>query len=387
MKPSKAPVTVFLLAAIPAMADISYSQKISVEASGGMSTFSSEGETVTQLSGDRTRTDSQIKMQSRLASMAMGSGNTGTIVRLDKALTWSLNPDKKQYSEVTFAQAREQLQESMAAMETSGGGAALPVSEEGCTWGEADLEVEKPGDREKIAGIKSYKHVIRLRQSCTDPDTGKTCDMTWVMESWLAKKVPAEDEVLEFQRKYSKAMGLGDAAHQVRGPAQALVGMFGENWEALVDEVEDIKGYPLRTVMQLGMGGEQCTTSSGNPIAMDDLWADASTSAYNAALDQAGYEAGSAVGRAAGESLGGSVAGNIGGAAIGAAAGELIGGLGGMFKKKKPSQEKQEQANSAKVSDGNRQVTLFRITTEVTKWSEISIPEERFEEPVGWKKL
>ena len=120
---------------------------------------------------------------------------------------------------------------------------------------------------------------------------------------------------------------------------------------------------------------------------MDDLWADASTSAYNAALDQAGYEAGSAVGRAAGESLGGSVAGNIGGAAIGAAAGELIGGLGGMFKKKKPSQEKQEQANSAKVSDGNRQVTLFRITTEVTKWSEISIPEERFEEPVGWKKL
>ena len=110
---------------------------------------------------------------------------------------------------------------------------------------------------------------------------------------------------------------------------------------------------------------------------------DASTAAYNAALNQAGDEAGSAVGRAAGESLGEGIAGSIGGAAVGAAAGELIGGLTGMFRKKKP--EKVE-TQPPPVSAG-QQVTVFRITTEVTKWSEVSIPQESFDEPVGWKKI
>jgi hypothetical protein len=220
-----------------------------------------------------------------------------------------------------------------------------------------------------------------MRQSCTDPDSGKTCDITWVMETWLAKKVPAEKEARKFQQSYAQAMGMGDVAQQVQGPGQNLLAMFSDNWDDVVDEFDKMKGYPLRTVMQMGIGGEQCTTASGQPIAMDEIWADASTAAYNAALDQSGYEAGSAVGRAAGESLGGSVAGSIGGAAVGAAAGELFGGLSSMFKK-----EKQARPAPQATAEG-QQITAFRITTEVTSWSEITIPADRFDEPVGWKKL
>ena len=266
---------------------------------------------------------------------------------------------------------------------SGGSGGALPVSEENCEWTESDLEVEHPSGKERIAGIKTSKHIIRLRQSCSDPKTGKACDITWVMETWLAKKVPAEKEAREFQQAYAEAMGMDDLARQVQGPGQGLLAMFGGNWDGVVDEFKKMKGYPMRTVMQMGIGGEQCTTASGNPIAMDEVWADASTAAYNAALDQAGYEAGSAVGRAAGESLGNSIGGSIGGAAVGAAAGELLGGLTGMFKKKKPA----EPAAQPVVNPAGQQVTAFRISTEVTEWSEIKIPAERFEEPVGWKKL
>jgi hypothetical protein len=375
---------VALLAAVPAVADLSYSQKITVEGAGSMSMFASEGKVITHIAQDKSRSESQMEMKSRLARMAAGSGNTGNIIRLDKALSWNLLLDKEQYSEMSFAEARAQMAKAMDAMEESGG-SALPVSEEGCQWSDSELEVEKAGDKEKIAGIKTRKHVIRMRQSCTDPKSGKSCDMTWVMETWLAKKVPAEKEVRRFQEQYAKAMGLGDAAHQVQGPAQAILGMFGDNWEEVVDELDDIQGYPLRTVMQMGMGGEQCTTASGDPIAMDDIWADASTSAYNAALNQAGYEATSAAGRAVGESIGGSIAGSIGGAAVGAAAGELIGGFTGMFKKDKKETKPAEPAQP--LSEGDRQVTLFRITTEVTDWSEVTIPQERFEIPAGWKKL
>lgn len=375
---------VALLVAMPVLADISFSQTITVEGSGGMSMFSSQGKVITHIAGDKSRSESQMEMKSRLARMAAGSGNTGSIIRLDKELAWNLLPDKKQYSELSFAEARAQMAKATEAMEQSGG-SALPVSEEGCEWSESELEVEKDGDKEKIAGIKTRKHTIRLRQSCTDPKSGKSCDMTWVMESWLAKKVPAEKEVRRFQQQYAEAMGLGDAARQVQGPGQAMLAMFGDNWGEVAEELEDIKGYPLRSVMQMGMGGEQCTTDSGEPIALDGVWADASTSAYNAALDQAGYEASSAAGRAVGESIGGSIAGNIGGAAVGAAAGELIGGFTGMFKKDKKADKPAEPVQPP--SEGNRQVTVFRITSEVTDWSEVSIPADRFEIPAGWKKL
>jgi hypothetical protein len=77
------------------------------------------------------------------------------------------------------------------------------------------------------------------------------------------------------------------------------------------------------------------------------------------------------------------VAGSIGGAAVGAAAGELIGGLTSMFKKKKTV----EAEPPPPVATADQQVTVFRITTEVIDWSEITIPAERFDEPVGWKKL
>lgn len=373
-----------LLAAMPAVADISYSQTIIVEGAGGMSMFASEGKVITHIAGDKSRSESQLEMKSRLARMAAGSGNTGNIIRLDKELAWNLLPDKKQYSEVSFAEARAQMAKAMESMEKSGG-SALPVSEEGCQWSDSELEVEKNVEKEKIAGIKTRKQIVRMRQSCTDPKSGKSCDMTWVMETWLAKKVPAEKEVRRFHEQYAQAMGLGDAARQVQGPGQAMLGLFGDNWEEVVDELDDLKGYPLRTVMQMGMGGEQCTTDSGAPIAMDDVWADASTSAYNAALDQAGYEASSAAGRAVGESIGGSIAGNIGGAAVGAAAGELIGGFSSMFKKDKKKAEPAEPVQPP--SEGNRQVTLFRITSEVTDWSEVTVPPERFEIPADWKKL
>lgn len=385
MKTSSLMAASLLLAVAPSvLSDISYAQRIQVEAAGGMSMFASEGDVLTQVSGDKSRTESTMKMKSRLMGAFAGGGNTANIVRLDKALTWNLLPDKKQYSEMTFAALKAQMEEARKAMQKSqANGAALPVSAEGCEWTDGNLEVEHPGGTEKIAGIKTKKHIIRMRQSCTDPQSGKTCDVTWLMETWLAKKVPAEKEVRKFREAYATAMGLDGVMGQIQGPGQGLLAMFANNWDEVVDEFEKMKGYPLRTAMQMGIGGEQCTTASGQPIAMDKIWADASTAAYNSALDQAGYEAGSAMGQAAGESLGNSVAGSIGGAAVGAAASELIGGLTSMFKKKKTV----EAEPAPQVSAADQQVTVFRITTEVTDWSEITIPAERFDEPVGWKKL
>ena len=370
-----------------AYADISYDQRITVEAAGAMSMLASEGTTATLLSADRSRIENTITMKSKLASMFAGSGKSGSIVRLDKALTWTLFPDEQQYSELTFAQVKAQMEQARQAMQdaqSSGqAGAALPVSAEGCQWSDGEVQVEHPAGTAEIAGLPTQRHSIRMQQSCTDPTTSKTCDITWLMETWLASNVPGEQEVRKFSLAYAQALGLGDVMRQAQGPGQSLLAMFATNWEDVVGEFEKLQGYPLRTVMQMDIGGEQCTTATGQPIALDGMWADASTAAYNAAIDQTGSEAGSAVGRAAGETLGGSLAGSIGGAAVGAAAGELIGGLSGMFKSSAPA----PAAPAPEARPAGAQVTAFRITSEVTNWTAAPLGQEQFDIPAGWKKI
>ncbi|MCB1843393.1 MAG: hypothetical protein KDI09_10560, partial [Halioglobus sp.] len=336
---------------------------------------------LTQIAGDKARIENDIQLNSRLARAFAGSGKSAAIVRLDKNLLWNLEPDERRYTELSMQDLRAQRQQAMQAMQSQqGSGQNLPVSAESCQWSDSEIEFERPRGKEKIAGIKASKNIVRMHQSCRDPKTGNTCEMTWVMESWLASDVPGEKEANNFRAAWANALGISEAIPAIEGPAAGLLGMFASNWEEIAGELEEMRGYPLRSTLQMEIGGEQCKTAGGTSIAMDELWTDASTAAYNAALQRSGSEAGSAIGTAAAESLGDSVAGSIGGAAVSAATSELIGGLTGMFRKSKETPPPQAESVSPRV-------TLFRISTEVTSWSEISIPRERFDEPAQWTKL
>jgi hypothetical protein len=368
-----------------AQADISFTQSIKVDAGGGLAMLASEGTSTTEITGDKSRTETALEMKSQMMRMMAGDGRTGSIVRLDKDLIWNLDFNQSQYSEMTFEALREQQAQMMDAVSGQQGG-ALPVDAEGCEWGEPQMSVEHPGERDKFAGLRAEKHVLLLNQSCTDPETQRTCDMTWMLETWLADDVPGEREAVAFQRQLAAAMGVDELTGSIDGMAQGLVAMFGDNWGELGAELAELDGYPVRTVMQMGIGGEQCTTESGEPIATDSVWADASTAAYNAGLAQAQAEAGYAVGSAIGESIGDSIGGAIGGAAASAAARELISGFGSMFGRKK-APEPEPEPEPAKVNSIPEQITVFRIETELTAWAEKPIDAARFELPAGFSKV
>tara|TARA_R110000823_G_scaffold125385_7_gene252082 strand:- start:3334 stop:4479 length:1146 start_codon:yes stop_codon:yes gene_type:complete len=373
-------IALSLLVSWPVQADLSYAQRVTVEASGGMSMFASKGTVLTQIAGDKARIENDIQLSSSLARAFAGSGKSAAIVRLDKNLLWNLEVDKQQYSEQSMAELRAQREQAMQAMQSQPGGAGLPVSAQGCQWGDSEIEFERPGDKEKIAGIKASKNIVRMHQSCRDAQTGNTCEMTWVMESWLARNVPGQREADDFRSAWARALGINEAIPALDGPAAGLLHMFANNWEEVAGELEAMRGYPLRTILEMEIGGEQCKTAAGTAIAMDEMWSDASTAAYNAALSRSGSEASSAIGSAAADSLGNSVAGSIGGAAVGAATSELIGGLTGMFKKKKEAPKPQPASASPRVS-------VFKISSEITSWNDNSIPKERFQEPAQWTRL
>ena len=373
--------SIMLALASPATADISFAQRITVDAAGGMAMFGSEGSVLTQISGDKSRSESTMQMKSKLASMMAGGGRTATIVRLDRELTWQLDAENEKYSEATFAQTRQQMQEARESMQGNDG--QLPVSEEGCEWSEAEINVEHPRGSEDVAGIKTSKHIIRMEQSCKDPESGNVCDITWLMETWMAKKVPGQKEAEAFRDGYAKALGMDETFSQLGGPAQGLLGMYADNWDDVTAELEKVKGFPLKMNLQMGIGGAQCTTASGEPISMDETWSDASTAVYDNALNS--------MQDSITNSIGNSIASSLGGGKAGAAAGRLVKGLGGMFGGAK-SQEPEPEPDPAPApqpaapAEGDQQITLFRVSTEMTSWSEVSIPTDRFDIPPGWSK-
>lgn len=386
-----------VLSSTNAFADVTMKQRIEVEAGGVMSMLASEGTMTTSISGDKSWSESRMESKSSFMGSFAQNLDSSSIMRLDKNLTWQLMPDKQQYSEMTFEQLRAQLEKSreqIEEMQQGDGAGALPVSEKDCEWSDPEVEVRATGERKRFANVKAKQHIITIRETCTVPDSGQTCVMTWTMENWMAKRIPGQDETTAFNKAVGEKLGIEDMASGMQMASRGLMSMFKEGWEDALDEASDLEGYPVKTVMQMEMGGENCTAMSGQPIAMDDVWGGALDAGVNAGARTAGYHAGYKVTREATQAMGGGVSGSIAGSAVGAATGEVVSGLLRHFGKKKKKPEPPpvpaDPADAEFDAQGNPaagSVVLFRISSELIEINDDRIPADRFEVPAGWKKV
>ncbi|MCF6226205.1 MAG: hypothetical protein L3J22_07905 [Xanthomonadales bacterium] len=371
-----------------ASADVTMQQRIEIQAGGAMSILNSTANVTTLLSGNKSRSDTVMEVKPGMMGRLMNAGgNTSNITRLDKELIWTLSAKKKQYTEMTFAEMRAQMKSSMEQMESlqdsGGSSSALPVNEESCQWSPMVVNTDKTGKKEKIAGVKATQYIINISRTCTDKASGKACNITWALDNWMAKKMPGNAEVNTFQKAMAEKMEMGQFISQGQGMSAILMKMFGDGWNDVFEEADDLKGYPIKSVMSLEMGGENCTMPSGQTLAMDEVWGDAANAGLNAGVGSAASHAGRAAGQEIAGQMGGSIGGSIAGSALGAASNEVIGGLFNKFKKKK--KPKQKPADTAEKSTASS-VAIFRVATEITNISDASIPAEKFEIPIGYKK-
>lgn len=364
-------------------ADITIEQKFTMDGGGMMSLFATSGVVRTEIAGDRSRTDSQLQSQSRLMRQFGADTDTASITRLDRGVNWELIHTDRKYTEISFDTLRAQMAENLKMVQTQSGGAqgAIPINNDQCQWTRPNVNVDRTGNKERYAGIKAEQHIIQVSQACHIPEQNKTCEVIYTLESWLAKRMPKADEVQQFHGQLAKQLGTEELILGMQPMAQGMVGMFQEGWSDALDEMTRLKGYPLKTVMQLEMGGEQCTTESGQPIAMDSLWTQAANAGLDAAINSAAGHAGQAVAEKAADAVGDSVGEQVAGSALGAAAGTVVSGLFGKLRRKKD--QKVQTTHTQPETDF---VTIFRISQEVTKVSKDKIPATRFEVPAGWEK-
>ncbi len=245
-----------------AHADVTVQQKTSLDV---VSVVKMHGATSTSTLADKQRTDVESHCEG-LMSMVCGNLQSGDIVRLDKDLTWRLEPSKKRYREEVFASSEElaamraKMQANLEKMRSCPvSQKQAPVDRSQCEMSPPKIDMHKTSDVLSLAGHTAQRTAATLTETCTNKQTGDVCDTIVAVDFWLTQDdLPGSADRRAFGMAYAKKLRLDDASGMMRGEAAKFLAPYQAQIKQLTDKSADLKGQPLKISMRVLMGGKQC---------------------------------------------------------------------------------------------------------------------------------
>jgi hypothetical protein len=390
--------TVALAATGAARADVTIQEQSTFD----LTIIKAHGSSTEFTAADKQRRDSAVNCEGFM-SLLCGNTQSGEIIRLDKDLTWSLEPKKQEYRETPFmtpAQreaAEQQVQAMMdkmkqcpAAKQTTAPGPSK------CDMSPPKFDVTATGTHGTFAGHDAKLTQIALTQSCRNAETGDVCDFVISLDSWLSQdQIAGLDDRRAFQKAYLQKLGLTDRNNAlVMKQMRQFLAPYQDSLKQLAGKAGDMQGFPLKTTVRIAYGGEHCAAVKGQGSGAAGAGAagggsvvgDASQAAGSAAASSAAGTAGSAAGTAAGNATGNSIAGSILGPAASAFGSKLVSGM--FSKKKADAAASGTPAATTPVSPlpiGMIQAAQFTVETQSI--TQGPVPATEFDIPPGWKLL
>lgn len=368
--------------ATPALADIQIESKTRLRASGMLSMLESDSKSTTSLSGERLRSVSEHKAKGKMMAAFSSKQDQVNIVRLDRGLSWDIDPKKRQYSEIELASLGEQFEamnQQLASLGAAPGGGAAIVSDEACRLSEPRVEVDRTGESKKIAGQRAQQVVVRVNQRCEMPEREQICEIRQSWESWLAPDAGMAKELLAFQEEFARQTRLPPFSFEQSAALVMLSRMFGGSWEAAEDAMNDLEGFPLQSTVKLEFGGEQCQGLGELQAATAELMDAAAHAAVDGAMDEAANQAGDELARQTAQIFGNGPLEQIAGAGVGQAAGEVVTGLFGKLRKRRAEGKKGTAKPAVDV--------VFEISTRVTRIRTDALSPSLYEIPAGYARI
>ena len=340
-----------------ARADIILERTTVVEGVGVMAFGNMSGTSKTTISGNKSRTDTDIKMKSKLVGFLGRNalGPTAEIVLLDQDELYHLNINKKEYTETTFEQMRERMQKAADQMNSEGRKQPSAVDDSKCEWLPARADVKKTGEKAQYGGYDSERVVITAAQPCKDKETGSVCEVALVLDNWMSTAFTEGAEAQKFYKAYATKMGLDPSGSQdISQRAKLLFSQYKGIWAEIASKMQNVKGYPVRSSFTLAMGGAECKDPKAHQ-----------------AQDSSDKDSGST--------------------SPGALAGAVAGKLGGLFHKKKDDSENAAPtaapapvAPPVPLPPGD--VALMTVSSQLVSVSTNSASPDAFSVPADYKK-
>ncbi|HKD53243.1 MAG TPA: hypothetical protein VKB72_03415 [Steroidobacteraceae bacterium] len=383
------------VAAAPAVtrADVTIQQQSSFD----IAIVKAHGTSTEYTTSDKQRREADFHCEGFM-SMFCGNTQSAEIVRLDRNVEWTLEPKKKQYRETAFmteAERQAAQQQAQAMMEkvkqcpAMQQQASAPDTSK-CEMSPPQLQVKQPGTHAMFAGHDTQLTQLALSRSCTNKETGDVCQFVFALDSWLTQdQIAGLDDHKAFQKAYLAKLGIDPNDPMLQKQVRQFLAPYADSLKDLSSKAGDFKGYPLKTVMRIGFGGEHCgaakNASPGTSGAGGSVVGDASQAAGNAAASSAAGAAGSAAGAAASNAAGNSVGGNVLGSAASAFGSKLVGGLFSHKKSEAPAPTAAAAAPDNGLGPG--MVQAAAISIETTAITPGTVPAAQFEIPADYKLI
>jgi hypothetical protein len=347
------------LAAGLAQADVTIESSLSVEGVGAMAFTNMSGSSKTVISGERARTDSDMKMQSKIIGFLARNavGPSAEIILLDQDKLVHLNMNKKEYTETTFEQFRAQMQKATDQMNSSGQRSQpSAIDQSKCEWLPAKASVNKSGEKAQFAGYDAQRVTITASQPCKDKETGAICEITLVVDEWTSPDFVVGAEARKFYTAYATKMGMDPSTSQdASQKAKMFFSQYKGAWTEIESKMQGVKGYPLKNSFTLAMGGAQCKDSSS-----DQTQSSQSSQSSDSPTGPGGL------------------------------AGAMAGKLGSLFQKKKDNSDApvaQPAPVGTPVALPPGDVALMTISSQLISVSTNAASADAFTVPAGFKKL
>ena len=193
------------------------------------------------------------------------------------------------------------------------------------------LEVARSGQKGTIGGFEAERIDVKGEQTCENTQTKQTCRMGYTFEHWVTPMTSVLAELHDFYRRQAKAMGMEPDSRQMQAVASAAGALASQNvegLEAVMKELANVDGYPVRMRIDIGKEGDCGGASAEGAGAME----------------------------------------------------EMKRSFKGLFGKKKKEAEEPAAAASGLTK-------VFGMSTEVLSVESTGAPEEAFEPPAGFKKV
>jgi len=372
----------------PALADVTVQQETTMD----LAMIRAHSSATEYTTSDKQRRDSETRCDGLMSIMCRNMASE-RIVRLDRDVEWTLEPQKKEYLEHNLPTAAERaaaVARERAVLEKLKSCPAVQQSSSApdtskCDMSPPKLEEKQTDQHQLIGGHDSRLTQVTLTQSCHNPQTNETCDFVFAMESWLTQEdVPGLNDRKAFASAYMKKLGLDQMGAQTAQGLQQFLAPYQDSLKQLSAKADDFRGYPMRTALAISYGGPQCAAAknASQSASVPNPLSDAGSAAADAATNSAAGAAGSAAGQAASNAAGNSAVGSVLGSAASAFGSKLTTGL---FHKKSDSGSAAAPAAASQPGAPNM-VRVVAITVETKAVTSGAIASDKFEIPTGWKR-
>ena len=364
-----------LLLCSSASADVVIKEKSVSEGLGGFGNGTTSRTLI--VAGDKSRSEDEATYTGRFKTLAGGGKphTTVSITRIDQEVIWSLEPEKKQYTELTFAQMREMMTKGLAGADQDAKDAEAKDTEMTFT-----VDVKRTGAKETVNGFPTEQVIITCVGKPKNPEKGaENTEIRMVMDQWLTKSAPGAQEQAEFYKRFAEKLGLDPQLSGVSAMAQK---MYGNGMKELAAKMKGLGGVAIRSTFTIEGSPQMAEAQKQAAASSQAQQAQAKTERAKTKEAEASAEKREDVEQAA----------DIGSSAATGDKGGVAATLGGFLARKaaRAAQKKAEDQVEKKTEEVSSPGTatggpLMKVVTEVISITASPAPAGSFDVPAGYK--